>query len=267
MFVRARNLVAILLLFVPVGLAGDAPSGPKEAKKDLQRLQGSWQMESYEDGKKTKIDAKKRALFFGANTVAFRDGDRLLQMGMVNLNTAKSPRRVDVLVKKEKNDDSTMLGIYELKGDTLKVCFDPEGDARPTAFEAKAGSSHFVAVYKRVNRTVEEIDIVGKYNVSNDPAAPPLPVSVTAEIERHGDGYQVTWSVPGGAAYNGIAIRTGDVLSVTWGNRGSVGLSVYHISKGPKLSGKYTFLGGPGIMAKEEFTPYKPPKEDVRHGE
>jgi hypothetical protein len=32
-----------------------------------------------------------------------------------------------------------MLGIYELKGDTFKVCFDPKGKERPSDFTGKAG--------------------------------------------------------------------------------------------------------------------------------
>ena len=40
-----------------------------------------------------------------------------------------------------------MLGIYELKGDTLRVCFDPKGKKRPTDFASKSG--HMTAVVER----------------------------------------------------------------------------------------------------------------------
>lgn len=262
MVVRVLNLAAFLVLVAPVAVADDAPAGQAEVKKELRLLQGTWQMESFKDAKNTKVDPKRRTLFFGSNTALVRDGDRVVQLALVNLALGKTPRRMDLLVKKGENEDTTVLGIYELKGDTLKVCFDPEGDSRPTSFEAKAGTSHFVAVYKRANPSKDEIDIVGKYASTSEPAAP---AGVTVEIDKLGDGYQVTWSLPGGVAYTGIGLRSGDVLSVTWGNRGSVGLSVYKISKGPKLSGQYTTLGGPGLTAKEELTPAraKGPKADA----
>ncbi|MFO0925993.1 MAG: hypothetical protein U0736_03015 [Gemmataceae bacterium] len=60
--------------------------------------------------------------------------------------------------------------------------------------------------------------------------------------------------MPGGVAYLGMGIRQGDTLSVAWANRGTVGLSVYQIEKGPKLTGVYTELGGPGIVATETLT-------------
>ena len=40
-----------------------------------------------------------------------------------------------------------MLGIYEMKGDMVKVCFDPQGKERPTSFTAKEGQ--FSAVIQR----------------------------------------------------------------------------------------------------------------------
>ena len=55
-----------------------------------------------------------------------------------------------------------MLGIYELKNDTLKVCFDPDGSNRPEKFATKDDTAHFVAVYKRVKPAGESIDIVGR---------------------------------------------------------------------------------------------------------
>jgi hypothetical protein len=42
-----------------------------------------------------------------------------------------------------------MPGIYEIGGDTLKVCFDPEGKERPTQFKGGPGSQTLV-VHKRV---------------------------------------------------------------------------------------------------------------------
>ena len=47
-----------------------------------------------------------------------------------------------------------MLGIYELDGDgdTLKVCFDPEGKKRPAEFKAPEGTGYFFNVHKRVKK-------------------------------------------------------------------------------------------------------------------
>ena len=43
-----------------------------------------------------------------------------------------------------------MLGIYELEGDTFKVCFAAPGKAdRPTEFKSAAGSGHRLLVLKR----------------------------------------------------------------------------------------------------------------------
>ena len=62
------------------------------------------------------------------------------------------------------------------------------------------------------------------------------------------------WEVSEGVAYVGTGIRQGDTLSVAWVNRGSVGVSVYKIEKGPKLVGVYTEVGGAGLVAKEVLT-------------
>jgi uncharacterized protein (TIGR03067 family) len=254
---RVISLLATVVLLLPSLLAEDKPK-PKEddARKDLQELQGTWQLESLEDSKKTKVDVKKRSLFFGGELFLVRDGDKVLQAGVARLVTGKSPRRIDVVVRKGMNEDSTMLGIYEIKGDTLKVCFDPEGEGRPATFATKEETARYVAVYKRVKKTTEDIDIRGKYT-STSFGSDGKKQSLGAEIEKRGDAYQVRWTVPGGVAYVGVGIRKGDNLSVIWANRGNIGLSVYRIEKGPKLIGEFTELGGVGIIAREEMTPTK----------
>jgi uncharacterized protein (TIGR03067 family) len=261
---RTLNLLAISFLLISAAAADEAPlSKEDEARNDLQQMQGTWKLESFEDAKKTKVTPKSRTLFVGAELSILRDGEKVLQIGTMRLTTAKSPRRIDVVVKKGQHEDSTMLGIYELKDDTLKVCFDPEGEGRPSAFESKADTSRYVAVYKRVKRPGETIDIVGKYTSTNF-GSDGKKTSMGAQIEKRGDAYLVRWTVPGGVAFVGTGLRKGDQLSVTWANRGTIGLSVYKIEKGPKLSGEFTELGGVGIVAREEMTPRKDGQVEVR---
>ena len=78
--------------------------------------------------------------------------------------------------------------------------------------------------------------------------------TLKVEIQKRGDAYLLRWDVRGGVAFVGSGIRQGNTLSVAWVNRGSVGVSVYKIEKGPKLVGTYTEVGGPGLIGKEVLT-------------
>jgi uncharacterized protein (TIGR03067 family) len=265
MKLRTLSVLAVLLFLAAEVNSEDRPATPEdEARKDLQALQGSWQLESIEDSKKTKVDIKKRTLFFGGELYLLRDGDRVIQAGVARLVTSRAPRRIDVIVRKGLNQDNTMLGIYELKGDTLKVCVDPEGEGRPAKFVAKADTSQYLATYKRVKPAGEAINIIGKY--TSDTYGPDgKKASLSAEIQKQGDAYLVRWTAPGGVAYIGMGLRKGDTLSVAWANRGTIGLSVYRIEKGPKLIGQFTELGGPGVIAREDLTHAKGEWVEVRN--
>jgi len=256
MRVRIASMLTILVLMAtPVWADEEAPnSRDEEAQKDLSQLQGTWQLQSLENGNKETIKVGKRTLFIGGELYVSRHGDRIVQTGLLRLMTNRTPRRIDVVIRKGQYEDNTMLGIYEIKNDTLKVCFDPEGESRPVSFKPQENSPQFVAVYKRVKPAVpEEVDIVGKYR-SESIGADGKKQVMAAEVLRRGDAYMVRWMVPGGLAYIGMGIRQGNTLSVAWVNRGSFGLSVYQITKGPKLTGQYTEVGGPGLIATESLT-------------
>jgi uncharacterized protein (TIGR03067 family) len=257
-------LTAILLFTAPARVEDRIATRSEDAKKDLQHLQGTWQLESIEDSKKAKLDVKKRTLFVGGDIVLVQEGERLIQAGTLRLVTSKSPRMIDVTVRKGEHVDNTMLGIYELKGDTLKVCFDPEGDSRPRQFSAKADSSIFVATYKRVKRSNEGTDICGSYRCDTY-GSDGKKQTLAANIQKRGDAYFVRWEVRGGLAYVGTGIRKGDTLSVAWLNRGSAGISVYTIEKGPKLVGQYTEVGGPGLVGREVLSFSKTNWVEVRN--
>ena len=44
----------------------------------------------------------------------------------------------------------TLLGIYELKKNTRKLCFAPAGRNRPTEFSSTAENQHILVTFERV---------------------------------------------------------------------------------------------------------------------
>jgi uncharacterized protein (TIGR03067 family) len=264
MFTRTAGVLFAFALFAAGGRTDDRLlSKADQARKDLLAMQGTWQLESYENGKKDARLSKKRTLFIGGDLFLVREGDKILQAGTLRLVPNRKPKLVDAVVKKGEHEDNTMLGIYELAGDQLRVCFDPEGESRPRKFAAKTGGSLVLATYKRIRPAGEEIDICGKYR-SESTGADGKKQVLNAEVTKRGDAYLVAWKMAGGLAYVGTGIRRGDTLSVAWANRGTVGISVYKIEKGPRLVGTYTEVGGPGLVTPEVLTSVRGDWVEVR---
>ncbi len=252
-------LPAVLIL----SIVSPAPTQPKEksareeaSRKELQKFQGTWVIESQElDGKAAKTEEiKARTYFCGADVFVVRKGNELLQLGVQKVDPSKSPKTINVTVTKGLYQGETMLGIYEIEGDRLKVCFDIEGQNRPREFKTSAKEGRFLAVYKRVPApSGEKDDITGEYNsVAIDGEGKKQ--EAQAEILRHGNAYLIKYMQDGDLAYVGVGVRKGDLFSVCWANRGEIGISVYRITKDGSLDGEYTRLGGIGAVDKEILT-------------
>ena len=89
---------------------------------------------------------------FEGDKFTVKKGEEVIQVGTQKLDASRSPKTIDVTVVEGLSKGAVMLGIYEISGDTLKVCFDPEGKKRPTEFKSAAGSQTFVAVHNRVKK-------------------------------------------------------------------------------------------------------------------
>jgi uncharacterized protein (TIGR03067 family) len=59
---------------------------------------------------------------------------------------------MDILGTEGPNKGKTFLAIYELTGDSLKICYDLEGKTRPTEFRTNPGTQLFLVLYKRVTQ-------------------------------------------------------------------------------------------------------------------
>jgi uncharacterized protein (TIGR03067 family) len=139
---------ATLAAMAMVVLCLSARAADDEAKKDQDQLQGDWSLVSGQrDGQDIPEDFAKslKRNVKGNMTTVTRDGEPLAK-GSFTLDPTKKPKTIDIKVE---GMDMPVHGIYELEGDTLKICYAAPGEERPKEFAAKAGTGHTFAVWKR----------------------------------------------------------------------------------------------------------------------
>jgi uncharacterized protein (TIGR03067 family) len=132
-----------IVVFASLVVGGLLPGrGAADGGEDiLKKIQGTWKFVSQEmDGKPVPKEelATQTITFAGDKWTVRRDG-KVIQAGTHHFDPAKKPGQVDAAVTEGEDKDSTMLGIFEMKGDSFHVCFDSKGKNRPTDFTSKAG--------------------------------------------------------------------------------------------------------------------------------
>ena len=140
-----KPLVALTLVlaFAPAAWGGDA--------KDDDTLQGTWLPATAElGGQKFPDEVRKSIKLVLKNdqytvTVGTEGNDR----GTVKVNSSAKPKTMDITGTDGPNKGKTFLCIYELTGDTLKVCYDLSGKARPADFSTKPGTQLYLVTYQR----------------------------------------------------------------------------------------------------------------------
>jgi len=127
-----------------------APDFRKGNTAELARIQGTWTMVSGQrDGQ-----PMPRSYLAGARRIAQGDETTVLINGAAFLNArmsvdpSKKPKTIDYLLTSGANKNNTQLGIYELSGDRLTLCFAQPNQERPADFTAPAGSGRTLSVWK-----------------------------------------------------------------------------------------------------------------------
>lgn len=116
------------------------------AKKDLDAIQGTWApTELVAKGQAVPADdlgRVKLAIKGKEYTVQFGDGE---DSGTFEIVESAQPKQMNVVTR---NGDQ-IPAIYEVSGDTMRVCYATGGESRPTEFKSTEGSNRVMAVYKR----------------------------------------------------------------------------------------------------------------------
>jgi uncharacterized protein (TIGR03067 family) len=151
---RPCTLAALTVGLVIAGLATQSAAQQKEdaVKEELKKLQGTWTLVALEkDGKEVPPDKLKEAnikVTIKGTSFSFMVGGKTIE-GSFTIDPAKSPKHLDAKGPNAQGAEEKTIGIYKLEGDTLRICFVPEGKQRPTEFKSQADTGTTLETFRR----------------------------------------------------------------------------------------------------------------------
>ena len=138
------------LLCIGLTVAASLTAFAADPPDDAKAVQGSWTPAKADLGGQPmteavlksislKLDHGKYEVSVGGNP----------DKGTYTLDPASKPKSMTITGTEGPNQGKTFPAIYELKGDTLRICYDLSGTKRPTEFKSIAGTRLYLVTYNR----------------------------------------------------------------------------------------------------------------------
>lgn len=144
-----RKALVVLLI------SGIAWGSDDLIKSDMQQLQGEWKLVGIEIRARICDDEdvlKDHILQISDAKWTMKKGDRILAEAEFKISPSNQPKTIDHRCTKGANAGSTVLGIYLVKGDLLKVAVNKDPDTRPSRFETEPESEDQILYFKRTRK-------------------------------------------------------------------------------------------------------------------
>jgi uncharacterized protein (TIGR03067 family) len=116
---------------------------------DAQAVQGNWQLIAAELGGRAMPDALVKIVRMKLADGRYEVTAESPDVGTYTLEPAVQPKRMTVTGTEGPNRGKTFPAIYEVEGDTLRICYDLSGAKRPNEFKTAAGTKLYLATYRR----------------------------------------------------------------------------------------------------------------------
>ena len=121
-----------------------------DTKDDAKSMEGTWLASAAELGGEKFPDEVRKTIKLvigdGKYTVTVgKNPDR----GTVKVDPSKKLKEMDIIGTEGPNKGKTILAIYEMTDDTLRICYDLSGKARPSEFKTSKDTKLFLVTYKR----------------------------------------------------------------------------------------------------------------------
>jgi len=149
-----RRMVAVFLGLLAATITAFARQDA--AADDGKTIQGTWKVVSCEHGGKKLPDDKVKdaVLIFADGIFTFKEGGKTITVGNYRLDPEAKPGVLDIVATEGPAKGQSQHGIYELKGDDLKLCQSFGVDRRPAEFKsvnvADEGNPRMLWIPRRV---------------------------------------------------------------------------------------------------------------------
>ncbi len=135
-----------ICLTVAASLTAFAADPPEDAKA----VQGSWAPTKADLGGQPMTETVLKSI-----SLKLTNGKYEVSVGgqpdkgTYTLDSTSKPKSMTITGTEGPNHGKTFPAIYELKGDTLRICYDLSGAKRPIEFKTIAGTKLYFVTYKR----------------------------------------------------------------------------------------------------------------------
>lgn len=117
---------------------------------DLKAMEGTWKVESAEAGGKklNSVDSQQVTVTIKGDSYEVLTKDKK-DAGTMKLDETHKPKTMDATDTEGEDVGKVIRAVYELSGDTLRVCYATDGGERPTELASREGKPWLLVTYTR----------------------------------------------------------------------------------------------------------------------
>ena len=138
------------LFCIGLAVAASLSTFAADSPDDAKAVQGNWEPVKAELAGQPMTDAVLKSISLKLDNGKYEvlvgsAPDR----GTYTVDSTTRPKGMTITGTDGPNHGKTFPAIYELKGDTLRICYDLSGAKRPTEFKSIAGTKLYLVTYNR----------------------------------------------------------------------------------------------------------------------